>query len=490
MIVCIPFAQVDVKQAIDLIEWIALLADGKKHPQALLVSDADVNWADAIACQRAASKAFEKVDLITNGKSVSGWPQGANSLFFAAARHIKDDFWLWLEPDSTLLCAGGLEQIESSYRVQNKPFMGHIYPNTKPEFPRKLMSGIGVYPPNTADLLFEVQAVAWDMHHADTIVSKATHTPLIYHFYGEKDLPPTFVEFRSSQTGGARIETINEMVLENIPKEAVIFHRCKDSSLLNLLRKKQFPEAPQRLVARGGLLAVIAFCGKDVELCKKNMHWIVELGGVKEYPCLLSYDDYTSKSHVTEIRKLAESAFGEVKINAYRARTDLGWPAGANLAWQNTARFVEANYRIPWLWIEADAVATKPSWMDVISGEYYKAGKSFFGPVVDERGHMNGCMVYPWNAASRCPRAMACTNLAWDYCSFPDMQSDHSNAEPFIQHVWGWHENRAHPHAGDAMRFHNQSDLQRWLKPQAALFHRAKDGSLIERLRERKRNGQ
>jgi hypothetical protein len=364
-----------------------------------------------------------------------------------------------------------------AYSQQSKKFLGHIYVNQKPEFPRRAMSGIGVYPAETDKVLFEVQAVAFDMHHAETIVANATHTQLIWHFWGMMDLAPTFAEFKSTNS------PINEMALENIPKEAVIFHRCKDGSLLRLLTSMKFPHAKP---VSGPLLAVIAFCGKDVELAKRNLHWMVELGGVKGFPCLLSYDDYTSKHHVQEIRKLAEAAFGEVKSNPYRARTDLGWPAGANVAWQNTAQFVEANYRIPWLWIEADAVPVKPSWMEVISGEYYKRGKSFFGPVVDERGHCNGVMVYPWNAASRLPRAMAATGLAWDYVCFPDMQSDHATAEPYIQHVWGWHENRAHPHAGDAMRFHNQSDL-RWLKPEAALFHRAKDGSLIERLRERRR---
>jgi hypothetical protein len=79
---------------------------------------------------------------------------------------------------------------------------------------------------------------------------------------------------------------------------------------------------------------------------------------------------------------------------------------------------------------------------------------------------------------------MAATGLAWDWLSFPDMQSDYANAEPFLQHGWGWHDNRLHPHAGDAMRFVTIADVQRWIKPQAVFFHRCKDFSLQERLRE------
>lgn len=479
MIVVVPFNSNDVRQAIELIEWIGILNDGKFHERVLLVADAAVPWDDGYAAMIAAGKVFNRVEVITNDKPVTGWPEGANSLFFTAKRHIEKNpewstFWLWLEPDCLPLRAGWLHALTEEYVQHDRPFMGHIYQNTQPEFPRRLMSGIGIYPA-ICTTLFEVQAVAWDMHHADHIVSNAMHTNLIYHFWGQKDLAPTFAEFKTD------ISPINEMTLDNIPKEAVLFHRCKDGSLLKLLKQKMFPHLVPKPLS---ILAVIAFCGKDVELAKKNLEWMHELGGAKEYPCLLSYDDYTTRTRVTEIRKLAEQTFSEVKLNPYRARTDLGWPSGANLAWQATARFIQDNYKLPWLWIEADAVPLKPTWLDEIAAAYYKSGKSFFGPVVDERGHCNGVMVYAWNAASRLPKAMQATSLAWDYVCFPDMRNDHADAEPFIQHVWGWHDNRAHPHAGDAMRFNSIADVQRWVKPQAVLFHRSKDQSLIQRLRE------
>ncbi len=479
----IPFAANDAQQAIALIEWIGVLAGGEKHEKVLLVVDAGVSWQDGYNAMISAGKVFERVEVIANANPVTGWPQGANSLFFTAARHCTKEAWLWLEPDSIPLRPGWFEEIEEAYSLQNQPFFGHVYNNSKPEFPRKLMSGIGVYPPATIEALFEVQAEAWDYHHADEIVAHANHTPLIYHFWGQKDLPPTFAEFKTV------VSPINEMVLENIPKEAVIFHRCKDGSLLRLLKEKQFPkltiEKRNGLLGKGPLLVVLAFCGKDVELMTRNLEWMHELGGAKEYPCLLSYDDYTNRQRVAEVRKIAEKTFREVKINAYRARNDLGWPAGANLAWQHTARFIQQHYQIPWLWVEADAVPLSSNWLDVLSAYYHKCGKSYFGPVVEERGHLNGVMIYPHNAAQRLPRAMSATALAWDYVCFPDMQSDHANAEPFIQHVWGWHDNRAHPHAGDAMRFNSVADVQRWIKPQAVLFHRAKDGSLIQQLRAR-----
>lgn len=480
MIVVLPFSSNDVRQAIELLDWINLLGGADKY-KCLLVADAAVGWFDGMRAKEAADKVFKQVEIITNPVSVGGWPEGANSLFFTAAKHVSQNklgSFLWLEADAIPLRQNWLSIIEADYKLYDKPFMGYVYKNTQPEFPRQVMSGIAVWPQDTADKLFEVQAVAFDMHHADEIVPYAAHTNSIYHFWGQKDLAPTFAEFKTVNS------PINEMTLENIPKEAVLYHRNKDGTLLNLLKRKQFPQLAPKT---GSLLAVLAFCGKDVELCKKNLQWMHDLGVVKEFPCLLSYDDYTTRTHVTEIRKLAEATFGEVKSNPYRARTDLGWPSGANLAWQATATFIQQNYKIPWLWIEADAVALKPTWLDEISSAYYRSGRSFFGPVVEDRGHINGVCVYPWNAASRLPRAMAATNLAWDYQCFPDMKNDVADAEPIIAHGWGWHDNRLHPHAGEAMRFLTIEDVKRWIKPESALFHRCKDGSLAARLREMRR---
>jgi hypothetical protein len=475
MTVVIPFAQADVRQAIDLIDWIKLLGGADKY-RCLLVADAAVGWVDGMAAKQAADKVFKSVEIITNEKSVVGWPEGANSLFFTAAKHITDDCWLWLEPDALPLRAGWLEAIASAYQAQGSPFMGHVYPNKKPEFPRRVMSGIAVYPADAIKGgLFEVQAVAWDMHHAEMLVANGTPTPLIYHFWGQKDLSPTFSEFKTVNS------PINEMTLENIPKGAVIYHRCKDGSLLRLLKRKMFPDlcAPE-----GKLLAVLGFCGKDVELAQRNMEWMHELGGVKKFPCLLSYDDYTNKQKVTAIRKLAEKTFEEVKVNAYRARTDLGWPHGPNLAFQATARFAQANYKIPWLWIEADAVPIKPQWLDVICSEYYRHGKSFYAPIVPRLNHQNGVGVYAWNTASRCPKMMTCTNTAWDFAGMQDTIHDRADAESYIQHVWGEVDGKPHPTEGEAMRWESIDQVKRHIHPEACLFHRAKDNSLIERLRE------
>jgi hypothetical protein len=58
------------------------------------------------------------------------------------------------------------------------------------------------------------------------------------------------------------------------------------------------------------------------------------------------------------------------------------------------------------------------------------------------------------------------------------------NAEPLIQHVWGIVNGQTHPILGEAPVFRTQNEVKSWLNPKAVLFHRCKDASLIDRLRE------
>lgn len=484
MYVVLPFHFGDSQQALNLLRWVKDLGGAEKY-HCLLVADMAVGWQTGLDVMNAAKEAFASATIITNEKAVTSWPEGANSLFFTAARFIQENvksYWIWLEPDCVPMRSGWLREIEDHYMLAGQLFLGHIYKNTQPEFPREVMSGIAVYPANTAQILFEVQAIAWDVHHAQTICDLGANTNLIYAFWGQKDLAPTFVEFKGHN------DPVNAMVLENIPKEAVLYHRNKDGTLINLLRRKLFPTgaSTETPAVEGGLLAVIAFCGKDAEAALRNVTWMRELGGVKTFQCLLSYDDYTNRSTVGAIRKIAEEAFGSVAVNAYRTRTDMGWPDGANEAFKSAARYAETHFKIPWLWIEADAVPIKSDWMDVICFEYYKHGKSFYAPIVPHLNHQNGVGVYPWNTASRCPKIMSATNTAWDYFGASDMVNDRKDAEPFIQHAWGAKNGQPHPIEGEPIRFNSVDEVRRWIKPDARLFHRAKYGDLQQRLREMK----
>lgn len=474
MVAVIAFANSDVRLAIDLLEWIKLLG-GMENYKCLLVADAAVDWVKSMKAMDIARSCFASARLITNEQPVQGWPHGANSLFYTASKFINEKIkepFLWLEPDAFPLRKGWLDAIAEDYMtLPHKLFMGHIYSSEVPGLAPRIMSGVCVYPPYEVFDMNSPAGNAWDVKNAEKMVNFGKHTDLIHHFWGQRNMSPTFAEVRSHDS------PVNTFTLESINPKAVIFHRNKDGSLLQVLKKKLFPQTAQPL------LVVIPFCGKDVECAVRNVKWIEELGGAKQYPCLLSYDNQVRRDLVTEIHQAANNAFASVNVNAYTMPGHYGWPEGANKAFKQAAQFVQQHYKIPWLWLESDAVPLKPSWLESLSTAYYKSAKAFFGPIVQNLNHQNGVMIYPWNAAERMPLAMNCNGIAWDYISTPNMIHDRADAEPLINHCWGFAHGRPHHSEGDPIRFNSIDEVKRYIHPQAVLFHRAKFADLTNWLR-------
>jgi len=97
---------------------------------------------------------------------------------------------------------------------------------------------------------------------------------------------------------------------------------------------------------------------------------------------------------------------------------------------------------------------------------------------------MNGVGIYPADFPFRCPNAMEMTGTAWDYGMKPEMQYDFHDGIKQIQHVWGIHEGIIHAFKGGPPVFFSYLEVRKWVYPQTLIFHRCKDGSLIDRYRE------
>jgi len=113
--------------------------------------------------------------------------------------------------------------------------MGMVYKVGHSGLPEKVMSGVGVYPADAwKRLSLRLQQTrmktAFDVGIADLVVPLAANTKLIWHFFGEHGLPPTFVRKREATSPK------NALEVKVIPKLAVVAHRCKDNSLLEILR--------------------------------------------------------------------------------------------------------------------------------------------------------------------------------------------------------------------------------------------------------------
>jgi hypothetical protein len=233
------------------------------------------------------------------------------------------------------------------------------------------------------------------------------------------------------------------------------------------------------------MLIVLPFCRKDAEDMEKLILWMLELDRGAPYDCLLSYDDDTPLGWVDRVEAAAKRFFKSVARFSYCQPPVPGWPAAPNWAWQSVARFMyERQPREPWFWIESDAIPIKSGWLTTIVSEFLGSGKDFGGHVVETMGHMNGVGIYPWNVMARSDRAMLTRGAAWDYVLKDAETGCIVELNHLMQHAWNVrHDGLVWNGDGRPISFRSRDDLVRYLDFNCYLFHRCKDGSLIDQLK-------
>ena len=476
MIIVLPFHAGEIERVRELLSWCLELGGCRNHC-AVLVADAAVPWVGGMELLEHAQRVFKEASMISPDAPITGgWPTAANRMFLFAAEKMQAEGqpWLWLEADAIPLRVGWLEALDAAYGACGKPFMGAVIPALKSGLPFTYLNGVAVYPANAYGIMEATSrnapGKAFDVACAGVLLPQAADTPLVHCHWGLPDKPPVFI----GDVGQAHD---NYVTLSFIRRDAVLFHRNKDGSLIRNLRRKLFFQ-------RGiPMTVVLPFCNRDAEFQLRNVRWMRELDAKLTCHALLLYPNDTLNPYVKNMGTEASSAFTSVQRRPYYGTSNSGWPSGANKAWQTAA--AEMMPVGPWLWLEADANPLCSGWLDAIAAKYARCGKAFFGPIVEGRGHMNGVGIYPADTPKRCPKAMACTDVAFDYVMRPEMIHDCYDASRDIQHCWGIVGGKPHATDGNAAHFSSQTDLANWLDPNAVLFHRCKDGSLIDRLRER-----
>jgi hypothetical protein len=480
MTVVLPFHAGDANAARELLKWIRDLGKSTGH-RLVLVVDYALCWTDVQDEIHLGAETFDGVNCITNGQSVTGWPAGANSLFYAAARYLEGHPFLWLEPDCVPLCRDWLDKILSDYATCGKPFLGDIYANENPNLPSRLMSGVCVYPPDAFERLKILQVCprAWDVEMAHIAVPKGAQAKTIQHFWGEPGLPPTFAEGRPPNCPR------NLLTLESIRPGVVLWHRNKDGSLESLLRQKL--AIPKRSEAPA-VMVVFPFCSRDWPIALRNLQWMAVLNSSlpQRWEIVLHCDSTITEDQLGQATSAAAKAFCRVSVNHYPAPKNRNWPMAPNVAFQQAALHM-ATRKQSWLWLEPDAIPVRPDWLQALQSRYDRCGKPFMGPIVKHMGHMNGVGIYPFDFPKYSPDAMRTSTVAWDFVMREDMIDCCHDASDLIQHCWGIVGGQPHHRDGPAATFHSQKQVDEWLNPSSVIFHRCKDGSIIDRLIERRK---
>jgi hypothetical protein len=233
-------------------------------------------------------------------------------------------------------------------------------------------------------------------------------------------------------------------------------------------------------------VVVLPTCERDCQMHMKSLEWMVEMDGQQSYDAILSHDNSMRSALVNEMLSRAKAAFKKVDVFTYQFPGVTNWPWVANIAFQSAAWHIMNNVGRAWFWMEADCVPLKPGWLRAWFADYAIAlanGKSIMGAVVDGRGHCNGTAIYPADFPNISPRAMQSTGIAWDW----EMKDDTVNLtynSNLLVHCWGTVNGQLHPWDGPAMVFQTVEQVKTLIRPDAVLFHRAKFGDLIDRLRE------
>ena len=250
LIAALPYCSKDIDLAKNLLKWIHDLGGCPGH-SCLLFPDSTVPKEEQKAMKELAMPSFGYAGTIPLTIPPRGF--APNHMFMLAMQQIMFSYKLavlWLEPDCVPTQSGWMSRLSEEYVGSPKRLLGPLIESTQPGLPAVYLAGVAIYPPDVFPLYdafasIKSANVAWDMEAASAAVPRAKNSQFIQHFWGERDLPPTFVKEVSAG------QPANALPLSFIKPETVLFHRCKDSSLINLLKAALptpsfVPPAPRR----------------------------------------------------------------------------------------------------------------------------------------------------------------------------------------------------------------------------------------------------
>ena len=209
------------------------------------------------------------------------------------------------------------------------------------------------------------------------------------------------------------------------------------------------------------LLVVLPVHGGDVDNGEALLKWIAELGNVETHSLLVAADNALPVDRAKALGDIGRPHFHSVTMISVPTGAK-GWPLAANLMFPAVARQIMASFKLPWLWLEADAVPLRASWLDDIAEAYRLCPKPFMGALLDNdvgletlpKRYMAGVGVYPqdaygilndlWKDAKFTgpskpgvhPNAVAQGVGAWDMTG-AGIVVPRAKHTPLISHFWG-----------------------------------------------------
>jgi hypothetical protein len=235
------------------------------------------------------------------------------------------------------------------------------------------------------------------------------------------------------------------------------------------------------------MLCVLPVYKNDVANLLNLLKWIRQLGGCKDHMAVLVADANTPVDGIWQLSDQGKRIFSGFSVISTEHPVN-GWPQGPNELFLTAARFAKKR-NMHWLFLEPDAVPLKPGWLDRLDIQYRVTGARYLGQLVPckEPGlpplHFTGVGIYPADAIDDVEaRVAANPKMAFDI-STADVLVPQAKKCDLFQHLWGETGNPptfAHRGIPGTRTFGLD-----YLRKDAVLFHRTKDGKLISLLRQK-----
>lgn len=227
----LPFCERDAHMAVALLEWIRDL--GPVSRTLFLFHDKGMPGLGPV--KKAAAEAFSEVVCVPVPRSGAKWPGSNNFVWYHICRNMKKHVrpWLLLETDLAPCSKDWVSRLEDEYTRAGLPFMGSWV-----EY-YDILNGAAVYPPDVEAWcpgFFRgnpLLTIAYDCAIAPDIVwfsHNATHLMPHIWFTRPNGRPGGLVPMLPEWNG--------RMVDWVCTHNAVLVHRCKDRTLIDILRKR------------------------------------------------------------------------------------------------------------------------------------------------------------------------------------------------------------------------------------------------------------
>lgn len=236
------------------------------------------------------------------------------------------------------------------------------------------------------------------------------------------------------------------------------------------------------------LNVILAYHSGDLLLAQQLLRWILLQNENSRLPnhLVLLGDSSLTKDQRLAMKDLALEVFTSVSALPV-SPTRQGWPGGANAMFKTGLKFVQESLKGPALWLEPDATTVRPGWLQMIEEEYHSQPFRYMGThsVRGERGDaslperwMAGVGVYPNDAYSELS-AFCESEKPFDVAA-ANSTTPRMAVTKLIQQHWG-SQGLVPTFVSSRSKAPNAVTLD-FIEPEAVIFHRVKDGSLIRLL--------